>query len=81
MRVDDLGEFADANQQDYFDEELSINTFNIPYLYKLDDQVIISEEIENEVEKEYIFPESREERFLNKDLREFYKKKGYKTQK
>lgn len=29
-------------------------------------------------EKEYIFPESREERFIDKDLSEFYKKKGYK---
>lgn len=30
---------------------------------------------------EYIFPETREERFLDKDLVEFYRKKGYETQK
>ena len=28
--------------------------------------------------KDYIFPETREERFLDKDLVEFYRKKGYK---
>ena len=38
------------------------------------------EEIKIEEEtKEYIFPESREERFLDKNLLEFYKKKGYKV--
>lgn len=28
--------------------------------------------------KEYIFPESREELFIDKELSEFYQKKGYK---
>lgn len=28
---------------------------------------------------DYIFPETREERFLDKDLVEFYRKKGYET--
>lgn len=31
----------------------------------------------DEVEKEYVIPEAREERFMDKDLSEFYKKKGY----
>ena len=38
----------------------------------------LAEQGDNEEnEKEYVFPESREERFLDKDLLEFYKKKGY----
>jgi hypothetical protein len=30
-----------------------------------------------EESRQYIFPESREERFLDNNLLEFYKKKGY----
>lgn len=36
------------------------------------------EEKEEQVE-DYVFPETREERFLDKDLIEFYRKKGYET--
>ena len=32
---------------------------------------------EHELDREIMFPESREERFLDNDLLEFYKKKGY----
>ena len=28
-------------------------------------------------EVEYVFPETREERFIDEDLRKFYEKKGY----
>ena len=38
----------------------------------------VPEEKEERVE-DYIFPETREERFLGKDLVEFYRKKGYET--
>lgn len=34
---------------------------------------------EGEQVEDYIFPETREERFLDEDLLEFYKKKGYET--
>lgn len=34
---------------------------------------------QQEERPESIFPESREERFLDQNLQEFYKKKGYKT--
>lgn len=34
---------------------------------------------ERELDMEVTFPESREERFLDKSLLEFYKKKGYKV--
>lgn len=38
----------------------------------------VPEEKEERVE-DYSFPETREERFLDRDLVEFYRKKGYET--
>ncbi len=35
-------------------------------------------EDKEEAEKEYVIPESREGQFIDKDLSEFYQKKGYK---
>lgn len=37
----------------------------------VDQRIVITEE------KEYIFPETREEQFIDEDLRKFYEKKGY----
>jgi len=34
-------------------------------------------EDKEEADKKYVIPESREERFIDKDLSEFYKKRGY----
>jgi len=39
----------------------------------------IERDYEKEKAKDYIFPETREERFLDRDLIEFYRKKGYET--
>jgi len=43
-----------------------------------EDKVVYeSDQAPEEGAKEIDFPESREERFLDKNLQEFYKKKGY----
>lgn len=48
------------------------------YLQTKKTQIIEYENKKNKkVEKEYIIPKSREENFIDKDLSEFYKKKGY----
>ncbi len=46
----------------------------------MEDKVVHElDQVVEEETKEYNFPESREERFLDQNLQEFYKKKGYKT--
>lgn len=45
----------------------------------MDDKVFDKLDKAGDETKEYTFPESREERFLDRNLLEFYKKKGYKT--
>ena len=39
----------------------------------------VGQEDKEERVEDYIFPETREERFLDRDLIEFYRKKGYET--
>ena len=45
----------------------------------MDDKVFYKLDQAGDESKEYTFPESREERFLDRNLLEFYTKKGYKT--
>lgn len=50
-----------------------VATFTLP-----EDKVVYkSDQAPEEGAKEFDFPESREERFLDENLQEFYKKKGY----
>lgn len=58
---------------------MGTSTSDIGSFIQTEQEEVIEFKIEDkeEAEKEYILPESREERFIDKDLSEFYQKKGY----
>lgn len=56
---------------------MGTSTSDISSFIQTEQGEVIELKEKEEVEKEFILPESREERFIDKDLSEFYRKRGY----
>ena len=75
--------YVPADSEDYAGYTTHIlvgtSTSDISVFTLMEDKVVHGfDQAAEEEAKEYNFPESREERFLDQNLQEFYKKKGYK---
>jgi len=75
--------YVPADSEDYAGYTTHIlvgtSTSEVSVFTLMEDKVVYeSDQVAEEEAKEYNFPESREERFLDQNLQEFYKKKGYK---
>jgi len=75
--------YVPADSEDYTGYTTYItmgtSTSDISVFTLTEDKVVHEfDQAAEEEAKEHAFPESREERFLDQNLQEFYKKKGYK---